>query len=1218
MQKRLHKTKSIFRLVHICLLFLAVSLYAAAAKATHLVGGSVTYEYQGETNGKHKYLITVSVYRDCSPPTTQPEPTPFDPQIMLGIYEDRGSKPLFNNNWISVPLMSEKVIDPWDGGSPCADDPGNVCYREGIYQATVLLPNSSYGYHVEYIRCCRNTMVNVKEEEGQTFYGYIPPPATVTNNSPTFTDVPVPFICIKDTVNLLNSATEPDGDSLVFSIAWPYAGGDKNTPAPAPPSNFVSPPHVNYYPDYTYLQPFGKDGFVKVDPLTGATTVYVHKTTGRYVIAIDVREYRDGKLINTTRRDIQILVNNCKANPVPYRSSTGGGITNTYYVTAGEKLMMPLLFKDDNFITLIPSGELVDNSSNISPKGSFSATSANKNLYTSFNWETKCKYVRTKPYVLNIRIRDNGCPSKFINQTYSIYVIPFKGTDSISGPSPACQGWPGEVYSVNKVAASSSLVWRAIGGTIVSKNGSTATIQWDNVPEGIVKVVEVSQHGCPGDTVTRRIKIRPKPAAGIITGTPVPCKKVVSRYEISPMPGSTYTWFVEGGKAVNNGAGGKVDVLWGDDDSGRVKVIQRTADGCYSDTASFEVDIRGPIIDSIYGSLSVCPNSRSVDYWVNGRQGSTYFWNVIGGVQSGGGNSDHIKVDWGEKGGGWLYAVEITPEGCVSDTVKLFVQKDYVLITTPIKGDTSVCEYTDGEKYSVHFTNGSTYEWKIIGGTIVTGAGTAEITVNWDKEGTGFLTVTETAHDPVNDKPCIGKPVSLRISIYPLPSTKGIFGPTEICENDTAIFTVSGRPGSIFIWSIDNDTMFKAENYNDTFTIVGSKIDFPNQISGSHVIRVVEMTKDSCFGEVISLPLEIHPQPVTSAINGPAIVCQPNLSNHTYSVTGFSTSTFEWDIAGGVITSGAGTPQVTVDWFQPGLGELSVVEKSVFGCVGEMKRLTVNIDSLYLSIDRVTTGRQNEKVIEVYWTAKNKQFMNGRIKIYRMRQGQGQYTLLDSIHPESGFYVDVNVATDKYTYSYYIEAINACGDKVKSSPHRTILLKSTLVNDTTGNIFWTQYQGWPQGVDYHYVFRRVNDDSTLVFYNLTQLDSFLTVYRGLDGWNQCYRIEAVKAQDNSMVSWSNSVCFEFEPILWIPNAFTPDNLDDFNDQFRIFLYNYISFDITIYNRWGERIFHSTDPNVSWDGTWKGVKCPQDVYIYLVNVKGFQSKIYKNGTVHLLR
>ena len=50
------------------------------------------------------------------------------------------------------------------------------------------------------------------------FYAYIAPDL-VTNNSPVFTDDPVPFLCIGDTVTLLNSAYDPDGDEIQFSFS---------------------------------------------------------------------------------------------------------------------------------------------------------------------------------------------------------------------------------------------------------------------------------------------------------------------------------------------------------------------------------------------------------------------------------------------------------------------------------------------------------------------------------------------------------------------------------------------------------------------------------------------------------------------------------------------------------------------------------------------------------------------------------------------------------------------------------------------------------------------------------------------------------------------------------------------------------------------------------------------------------------------------------------
>src|SRR5205814_2159071 len=121
----------------------------------------------------------------------------------------------------------------------------------------------------------------------------------------------------------------------------------------------------------------------------------------------------------------------------------------------------------------------------------------------------------------------------------------------------------------------------------------------------------------------------------------------------------------------------------------------------------------------------------------------------------------------------------------------------------------------------------------------------------------------------------------------------------------------------------------------------------------------------------------------------------------------------------------------------------------------------------------------------------------------------------------------------------------------------------------------------------------------------------------LEGYRQCYRIAAKKAGLNNLVSWSNKVCVEFDPILWIPNVYTP-NGDPHNDDFHVFAANYKTYEINIYNRWGEHIFRSTDPKVRWNGKFKGEDCIEGVYLYMVNVGGVKSHIYRSGTVTLLR
>ncbi|MCK6695712.1 MAG: gliding motility-associated C-terminal domain-containing protein, partial [Thermoanaerobaculia bacterium] len=59
--------------------------------------------------------------------------------------------------------------------------------------------------------------------------------------------------------------------------------------------------------------------------------------------------------------------------------------------------------------------------------------------------------------------------------------------------------------------------------------------------------------------------------------------------------------------------------------------------------------------------------------------------------------------------------------------------------------------------------------------------------------------------------------------------------------------------------------------------------------------------------------------------------------------------------------------------------------------------------------------------------------------------------------------------------------------------------------------------------------------------------------------------------------------------------------------------------LTIYNRWGQRIYVSTGPGASWDGTADGKPAPADVYVWLLELRcadGEQGQ--RHGDVTLLR
>ncbi len=79
------------------------------------------------------------------------------------------------------------------------------------------------------------------------------------------------------------------------------------------------------------------------------------------------------------------------------------------------------------------------------------------------------------------------------------------------------------------------------------------------------------------------------------------------------------------------------------------------------------------------------------------------------------------------------------------------------------------------------------------------------------------------------------------------------------------------------------------------------------------------------------------------------------------------------------------------------------------------------------------------------------------------------------------------------------------------------------------------------------------------------------------------------------------------PNLPFPKAFTP-NGDNLNDQFGIVVdtlqqISFSSYSLSIFNRWGEKVFESTDALQRWDGTTKGKPAPTGVYLFIARYEG---------------
>lgn len=98
--------------------------------------------------------------------------------------------------------------------------------------------------------------------------------------------------------------------------------------------------------------------------------------------------------------------------------------------------------------------------------------------------------------------------------------------------------------------------------------------------------------------------------------------------------------------------------------------------------------------------------------------------------------------------------------------------------------------------------------------------------------------------------------------------------------------------------------------------------------------------------------------------------------------------------------------------------------------------------------------------------------------------------------------------------------------------------------------------------------------------------------------------------------------FETKQIeLFIPNAFMPESHLELNRVFKPIFQNIPSvYSLTVFNRWGSRIFISEDPEIGWDGTAEGGNAPQGGYVYKLIYKDPLSEEDKThtGVVMLIR
>ncbi len=366
----LHRMKKIFLLLVSCLLFLA------SAFATHNRAGEITYRKITDLT----YEATIVTYTKESSPADRPE---------LEIFWGDGT--------------SDTILR--------ANEPGEIVapnIKKNIYIG--IHTYSTIGSYCMYFEDPnRNSdVVNIPNSVNIPFYVqtclYMNP-FLGANNSPILLNPPIDDACINQPYIHNPGAYDPDGDSLSYELT--VCLGYQGDPIPG----YTIPPGI------------------AVNALTGDFTWNVPTQIGEFNYAMYIHEWRNGILVGTVTRDMQITVISCDNNPPEINT-----ILDTC-VEAGTLLEFWVFGTDpdvDDQVTMTATSGLFNYSGNPNvpefPAEFNQPVVGTPDVQSEFSWQTACSDVQLQPFTVSFRVEDNSNPVHLVDyHTVNITVV---------GPSP--------------------------------------------------------------------------------------------------------------------------------------------------------------------------------------------------------------------------------------------------------------------------------------------------------------------------------------------------------------------------------------------------------------------------------------------------------------------------------------------------------------------------------------------------------------------------------------------------------------------------------------------------------------------------------------------------------------------------------------------------------------------------------------------------------------
>jgi gliding motility-associated-like protein len=1147
------------------------------AFASHAQSADITYQCLGG----NQYQVNLSFYRDCAGVAAPTTATIDISSASCGQNLTLTLNPI-NGTGIEVSPICSQMTTQCSGGTY----PG---VQEFKYSGIITLPMQCADWTFSFSLCCRNASINtIANPSAENIYvqAVLNNLDFPCNSSPSFSNPPIPFVCVGQPYCFNNGSSDADGDSLYYSLITPATGVGIT---------------VTYNNPYSSSQPLLSAPAVSFDNISGDMCMSPTSLEVT-VFAVLVEEWRNGVLIGSVMRDIQLRTINCTNNN-PYVN----GINNTNTYSMGACAGNPVSFTVSSFD--IDSSQNVTINWNNGIAGATFTSSGGSRPTGTFNWTPTAADVSTSPYCFTVTVRDDNCPYNG-NQTYSFCITvsdlaittsstnancgASNGTaqvDVTSGIGPFTYQWSEGSLTSNQNGLQAGTYTVSVTNAAGCITTATATVGSGYAPGNIQMdssnvtcfgvndaTVEVNVNGgaqpysyawSNGDTTAIISSLAPgtysvtvTTANGCITtGSATVSQPVIPLSYSSSQTNVTCNGGSDGSASVNvTGGWGSYTYNWNTVASHNTASVSNLAAGNYTCeitdgngcvmNATFVISEPAPLMASAMVINNVTCHGLSNGYAIVGASGGTgiytYTWNTspaqtsqsINGLSAGN------------------YSVQVMDANNCTANSSVTITEPAPLSLASAAFPVSCNGSCDGQGIIIPAggTPGYTYQWLPDGGTGASAAGLCP--------GTYTATVTDGNGCTINASLSVTQPAVITVSAS---------GSTTICQGQNTQISASASGGS--------------GSYTYNWTGIGTGATQIVSPSVATTYSVTAMDANGCASSASSVSISVTSLTAANlVVSGASAICYGNSTTVSSAVSGNTGPvTVNWSAGlgngnGPFVVSPASTITYTVT-VTDACGHS--VTGSVPVTVNPLPVISLTPQSVTACGDATVSFAENSGTN--YGGFFNWSFGDGNFS---------SFTMPTHTYDHSGnFIIDLTVTS-----------VQGCENSGSTVCH-VIVNKPSVADFSTealdGTTISPEYKFYDQSrfaASYSWDF---GDGST----------STVASPQHLYASKGNYRVTLITASNEGCMD-TISKDVEIMPVftLYIPNAFTPDG-NNTNDYFTAKGDEITEFKMMIFDRWGEMIFQTNDIQTGWDGTANnGSKVAEDgVYVYKITVKDYEYK-----------